>query len=112
MASNHSFESFDKKFDPFQKESNQAPPDSGAALGATGNFPNGKLSDNDEGELQFAVFKKDETIIIEFGKAVKTLGLTPEQAIEIAKALCKHAGVPMTIEIPSGEQSESSTSNA
>lgn len=102
MASNHSFESFDPKFDPFQKKSNAVippdpqgkPADEEPPLGATGKFPNGKLSENDEGELQFAVFKKDDTVIIEFGKPVKTLGLTPDQAIQIAKALCKHAGVP------------------
>lgn len=102
MASNHSsFEGFDK-IDPFKNntKSMEAPRLLSEILGATGKYPNGKITDSDEGEMQFAITKKDETIIMEFGKPIHWMGFTPQQAIEVAKSLCKHAGVPMTIEIP------------
>jgi hypothetical protein len=105
MASNHSFGSFDENFDLFAQKKNipaldgNAPKKLSEMLGATGKFPNGKLTDSDEGEIQFQIGSKDGTIIIDFGKPVAWLGVQKEQAIEIAKALCKHAGVVMTIEV-------------
>lgn len=64
-------------------------------FGATGNFPQGKLNDSDEGELRLGVAydKLDGIVRVEFGKPVAWLGLPPEQAIEFAKLLLKNAGV-------------------
>jgi hypothetical protein len=64
-------------------------------LGATGNFPDGKLSDNDEGSLRMAIGydKLNEIVHIEFGSPVAWLGLPPENAIQLALMMMKHAGV-------------------
>ena len=59
--------------------------------GATGNFPMGKLVDDDEGELRVAVGDKDGKVIIEFGKPVAWLGLTPQGAVDFAQTLIQRA---------------------
>jgi hypothetical protein len=63
-------------------------------LGATGRFPEGKLNDDDEGELRLGVAydKLDGIVRIEFGKPVAWVGLPPSQAIEFARVILKHAG--------------------
>ncbi len=63
-------------------------------LGATGNFPHGKLNKHDEGELRLAVAWDNEAglVRIEFGKPVAWLGLYPPEAIEFARLILKHAG--------------------
>ena len=53
-------------------------------LGATGNFPQGKLNEADEGELQLAVGAKPGKVIIDFGKSVKWIGMEPEGARQFA----------------------------
>lgn len=62
-------------------------------FGATGRFPEGKLEDSDEGELQLGVaFDKLNGIVrIQFGKPVAWLGLSPSHAIEFAKILLEKA---------------------
>lgn len=60
-------------------------------LGATGKFPDGKLTEKDEGELQFAVGNKDNRILIEFGKPIRSLGMTKQEALKLAELLCKQA---------------------
>ena len=59
-------------------------------LGATGQFPNGKWQDSDEGEIRFAVGHKGEKVFIEFGKSVRWIGLNGNQAIDLGNALLKH----------------------
>lgn len=62
-------------------------------LGATRAFPQGVVNDLDEGEIQFAV-KGDperEKVFINFGKSVDFVGMTPQQAIDLAQCLIKHA---------------------
>lgn len=56
-------------------------------LGATGRFPQGKLTTKDEGEIQFAIGEKDGKVILDFGKATAWIGFEPEQALQIAKIL-------------------------
>lgn len=56
-------------------------------LGATGRYPEGKLTDNDEGEIQFALGTKDGKVVLDFGKPVAWLGLLPEQAIDIGQMM-------------------------
>jgi hypothetical protein len=54
----------------------------GTRLGATGEFPEGKLCPQDEGEIRFAVAADplSRKILVDFGKPVHSLGLTTEQA--------------------------------
>lgn len=56
-------------------------------LGATGRFPQGKLTPQDEGEIQFAIGEKDGKVILDFGKATAWIGFEPEQALLIAQIL-------------------------
>ena len=63
-------------------------------LGATGEFPEGKISPTDEGGLKMAIFTKDENLIIEFGTPVHWLGMSKAEAIEFAEAIIKKANEP------------------
>lgn len=66
-------------------------PKSHEPFGATGKFPEGKLSDNDEGEIRFGVTNYRGKVLIDFGKPVQSIGFTPAQARQIAATLLKHA---------------------
>jgi len=59
------------------------------SLGATGKFPRGKITRLDEGQIKFAIAADHatNTVLINFGKAVAWLGMTADEAIEIANAL-------------------------
>ena len=62
-------------------------------LGATGDYPEGRLNEDDEGALNMAIgydHKKD-VVFIEFGSPVKWFAMSPAQAIEMANHLIKHA---------------------
>jgi hypothetical protein len=58
-------------------------------LGATGRFPDGKVVEHDEGEIRFAVASdpKHQKVFIEFGKSIRSLGMTAEQASDLGKLL-------------------------
>ena len=62
-------------------------------LGATGNFPEGKICKDDEGEIRLAItaVKEKNVVLVEFGKPVKWLGLPKEEALGLADLLKKHA---------------------
>lgn len=61
-------------------------------LGPTGKHPDGKLSEADEGELQFAVgVTKAGDVFLDFGTQVKWVAFEPGQAIEIAKMIAANA---------------------
>lgn len=60
-------------------------------FGATGKFPDGKLTENDEGELFFGVTAYHGQVILNFGKPVQSCGFSPTQARELALALRKRA---------------------
>lgn len=62
-------------------------------LGPTGDYPRGKLSPDDKGGLNIAVTHRDGAVIINFGTPVEWFGMPPEQAIDFAKTIMKHAGV-------------------
>lgn len=59
--------------------------------GALGDFPEGQLTKSDEGAVQFAVGEKDGKVVIDFGTPVHWIGLTPQQACDIASAILKRA---------------------
>lgn len=60
-------------------------------LGATGKFPEGKLTDSDEGEIKVAIGSKDGKVVINFGTQVVWVGLNPEQAHNLAQSLLEKA---------------------
>lgn len=60
-------------------------------LGATGQFPNGKLTDHDEGEIKFGVSAYHGEVILNFGKPIQWIGMSPEQARNLALSLRQRA---------------------
>jgi hypothetical protein len=60
-------------------------------FGATGKFPEGKLSEHDEGALRFGVAVYKGTVVLDFGTPVASLGLSPVLARELARSLMEHA---------------------
>ena len=71
-----------KKMFPLEKD---------GLFGATGRYPMGKLSQTDEGEIIFGVAHTEGRVILDFGKPVHWVGMTPNQAIDLGNALLKHA---------------------
>ena len=59
--------------------------------GSLGDFPEGKLTKTDEGAIQFAVGEKDGKVILDFGTPVNWVGMSPQQAADLAALLFKHA---------------------
>jgi hypothetical protein len=57
------------------------------ALGATGDYPDGKLCEHDQGALRFAVFEAEGKVILQFNTSVAWLGLSKSQALELGEAL-------------------------
>lgn len=66
---------------------------SNSPLGATGLFPEGRYGDHDEGEIRFAIAAdpQEGKVLIDFGKPVHSLGMTIDQAVELADAIQKKA---------------------
>lgn len=60
-------------------------------LGATGEYPEGHLNENDEGELTMAIGAENGVVMLHFGKEVAWLGLPPDNARELAALLIKQA---------------------
>lgn len=61
-------------------------------VGPTGKFPEGKLSEEDEGELALSIGCNHENrlVVIDFGKKVTWIGMRPDQAKEFADTILKH----------------------
>jgi len=59
--------------------------------GAIGAYPDGKLTPLDEGSIQFAVGGQDGKVVIDFGTPVRWMGMTPQQAADLASDLMKWA---------------------
>jgi len=60
-------------------------------LGATGEYPEGKLTPADEGALQFAVGVCDGKVCLDFGTPVVWIGMAPADAHRLAENLMRHA---------------------
>ena len=54
-------------------------------------YPEGKLVENDEGELDFKIGVLEKRVIVDWGKPVKWIGLSPVEARTIAALLIKNA---------------------
>jgi hypothetical protein len=62
-------------------------------IGPTGDFPEGKLNEDDEGGLQMRVGSdpKNNKVILDFGSPVHWIGLDPEGAQDLARLLSEAA---------------------
>jgi len=62
-------------------------------LGATGQFPHGKLNADDEGALNMAIAYDEaaNVVRVDFGKPVVWFALPPKNALELASLLVTHA---------------------
>jgi hypothetical protein len=74
--------------------------------GPTGDFPAGKLNDEDEGGLRIAVGSERGNVVIAFGKPVAWIGMPPQEAADLAtmiirnaRAAAKEAGALLTISL-------------
>jgi hypothetical protein len=59
--------------------------------GPIGAYPDGKLTKSDEGSLQFAVGEAGDRVIIDFGSPVTWVGMTAQQAMDLAASLMSQA---------------------
>ena len=59
--------------------------------GATMHFPDGKLTPQDEGGIQFAIGSEGDKVILDFGTSVHWVGMTAQQAAELASSLLSKA---------------------
>lgn len=64
---------------------------SGHELGSQGTYSEGKLNEEDEGDLKMMVSHSDGIVRVDFGKPVGWLGLPKSQAMEFATLIYKHA---------------------
>jgi len=57
--------------------------------GATGEYPRGKLNEDDEGELavRYRVDKETATVMLDFGKPVEWIGLDGDLAMSLGRKL-------------------------
>ena len=60
-------------------------------LGATGEFPEGKLTPRDKGVIRIAVTCHNDQVVIVFGTPVTWIGFDPAQARELADCLIEKA---------------------
>lgn len=93
--SHHGSDPFDGP-DKFEKATQRAKllrdlMDTTGFRGALGEFPEGKVSETDEGSIQFAIAAQDGKVILDFGKSVHWVGMNPQQAADLASLLLKRA---------------------
>lgn len=62
-------------------------------IGATGKFPEGKLNQDDEGEIRMAIGSENGKIIMNFGKPTAWIGFNPTQARSLANLLILKANL-------------------
>lgn len=86
--SHHSPEPFDH---PERRDFMRKLMDTTSFRGAIGSHPHGKLTKSDEGSLQFAIGGKDGKVVIDFGSPVAWIGMTPQQAMDLAASIMKRA---------------------
>ena len=70
-------------------------------LGRTGDFPDGKMSDDDNGGLRLQVAKMSNSLVrIDFGTPVTWLAMEKSSAIQLAAMLLDAAGSELVMKIP------------
>lgn len=58
-------------------------------VGATGQYPHGRVGPGDLGELKSACYVKNGKLILDFGKSLSWLAMTKEEAKTLAAGLFK-----------------------
>ncbi len=89
--SHHGPNPFDKDEGRRFEELKRAMMDTSSFRGAIGAFPQGKLTKQDEGSIQFAIGEKDGKVVLDFGTPVAWIGMTPQEACDIASALFRRS---------------------
>ena len=77
--------------------------DLSTVVGETGDFPEGKLTDHDEGGLVFALGVVNGRVVLHFGKSVAWVGMNSTQARELAGLLehrAEQCEKGMTVALP------------
>ena len=62
-----------------------------AKVGPTGEFPEGKLNENDDGELAVGMTIDNGKVVMLFGTPITWIAFSPEQAIEFANQIIEKA---------------------
>lgn len=57
----------------------------------TGEYPDGRLNEHDQGAVAIAIGHQEGRVTMQFPKNLNWIGFTPEQAIDIAQSLVEHA---------------------
>jgi hypothetical protein len=65
--------------------------DTAGFRGALGDYPEGKLTPADEGAIQFAIGISNGKVVLDFGTSVHWVGLSAQQAADLASLLLKRA---------------------
>ena len=98
IMTNHSKEPFGedekpKEFKTFKTESARLREllNTTGFRGALGDFPEPRLTPDDEGAIQFAIGSKDDKVVLDFGTQVHWIAMTPQQAAELASSLLNKA---------------------
>jgi hypothetical protein len=60
-------------------------------LGPTGNFPQGKINADDEGELGVAISAQNQHVVVEFGSRVSWIAMSPTEARTFAALIRSRA---------------------
>lgn len=89
--SHHGNEPFDGERGEFRKLLDEIASGARQYRGPVGAYPHGKLTPADEGSLQFAVGGKDGKVVIDFGSPVAWVGMTPQQAMDLASEIMSRA---------------------
>lgn len=61
--------------------------------GALGQHSQGKLTPQDEGDVQFRVGSENGKVVLDFGTPVHWVGMDPQQAADLASSLLKWARI-------------------
>lgn len=88
--SHHGPEEFDGRSPEFEKLLRELH-NTASYRGATDSFPHGKLTPRDEGAIQFGVGEKDGKVVLDFGTPVTWVGMTAQDAADLASVLMRHA---------------------
>ncbi len=59
--------------------------------GPTGAHPDGKLDDYDDGELELGITHQDGKVVMSFGIPIVAMGMSPNEARDIAASLLRNA---------------------
>lgn len=89
--SHHGPDPFDGEHDGIRKLLAEMKASTASFRGPIGDYPHGKLTPRDEGSLQFAIGSKDGKVVIDFGSPVAWVGMTPQQAMDLASSIMSKA---------------------